>query len=92
MSFPIFVQQDNGQFTATLLGAPELQVSAPTRNEALARMQAALERRCAAGELVFLDVPARKGVLAFAGKYADDESLREICDEIYRLRDAEPKE
>jgi hypothetical protein len=92
MSFPIFIHQDNGQYTATLLGAPDLRVSAATRQEAIAHMQAALEQRFAAGELVFLDVPARKGVLAFAGKFKDDPTLDDIRDEIYRERDAEPKE
>jgi predicted RNase H-like HicB family nuclease len=92
MSFPIFIHQDSGQYTAHLLGAPDVHVSAPTRREALARMQAALELRYAAGELVFLNVPDRQGAMAFAGQYADDESLQEICDEIYRQRDAEPKE
>ena len=30
--------------------------------------------------------------IALAGKYKDDESLTEICEEAYRRRDAEPKE
>jgi hypothetical protein len=92
MSFPIFIHQDNGQYTATLLGAPDVRVSAPTRQAALAQMQAALEQRYAAGELVFLEVPARKGVLAFAGRFKDDSTLADIRDQIYRERDAEPKE
>ena len=35
MSLPISVQQENGQYTATLLGAPDVQASAPAREEAL---------------------------------------------------------
>ena len=92
MSFPIFVHQDNGHFVATLVGVPEVSVTAPTREAALAEMQASLQRRVSCGEIVFLDVPAKKGVMAFAGKYRDDESLTEICEEAYRRRDAEPKE
>jgi hypothetical protein len=92
MSFPILIQRDNGQFTASLLGAPEIQVAAPTRDGAVSKMQAELERRYSAGDIVFLDVPARKGAMAIAGKYRNDPTLEEIRDEIYRQRDAEPKE
>lgn len=91
MAFPIFVHQDDGHLVATLLGSPEVRVEAPTREEALAQMRATLEIRMSLGELVFLEVPT-EGILAAAGKYRDDPSLQEICDEIYRQRDAEPKE
>ena len=91
MSFPIFIHQDNGHFVATLLGAPEVQVTAPTRESALAQMQSVLDQRFSVGELVFLEVP-RKGIMAIAGKYRDDPTLKDIRDEIYRERDAEPKE
>jgi hypothetical protein len=91
MSFPIFVQQNNGHFVATLIGAPDVRITAATREIAIAQMQTALEERYAQGELVFLEVPA-DGFMSLAGKYKDDESLREICEEIYRQRDAEPKE
>ena len=91
MSFPIFIHQDNGHFVATLVGEPEMRVTASTRAGALASMQSMLEQRFTHGELVFLDLP-KKGVLSFAGKYKDDPTLSEICDEIYRARDAEPKE
>ena len=71
---------------------PEVRVTASTRDAALTEMQAALERRVSHGELVFLDVPPKKGIMAIAGKYKDDDSLREICEEAYRQRDAEPRE
>ena len=91
MSFPVFVHQDNGQFVATLVGAPDVRVTAHTREAALAEMQATLEKHASEGELVFLSLPPR-GVMAIAGKYRDDPTLQDICDEIYRNRDAEPKE
>jgi len=91
MSFPIFIHQDNGQFVATLVGSPDVRAEAPTRDGALAQIQTVLEQRFAHGELVFLNVPA-EGILAAAGKYADDPFLSEICEDIYRERDAEPKE
>jgi hypothetical protein len=91
MSFPVFVHRDNGQFVATLVGVPDIRVTALTRHDVLAQMQATLEKHASEGELVFLDLPSR-GIMAIAGKYRDDPTLQDICDEIYRNRDAEPKE
>lgn len=91
MSFPVFIHQDNGHYVATLVGVPDVRVTALTRDAALAEMQTALEKHAADGELVFLNLPP-KGIMALAGKYRDDPTLQDICDEIYRNRDAEPKE
>lgn len=91
MSFPVFIHRDNGTFVATLLGAPDVRVSAATRDAALTEMQRILDQRYSAGELVFLDVPS-EGILAAAGSYRDDPFLADIRDETYRERDAEPKE
>jgi hypothetical protein len=92
MSFPVLVHQDNGHFVATLAGVPEVRVTAPTRDGALAAIQTAVQDRMSCGDLVFLDIPEPEGIMAAAGKYADDEDLKDICEEIYRQRDAEPKE
>lgn len=91
MTFSVFVHPTDGQFAATLVGAPDVRATAPTRAEALAALEAAIERRVAGGELVTLEVGGR-GVSRLAGKYRDDPTLREICEEAYRLRDAEPPE
>jgi len=88
MTFPVLVQPMNGQFAATLVGAPDVRATASTRAEALAALEAAIEQRVALGELLTVEV-WRRGVSRLAGKYRDDPSLREICDEAYRQRDAE---
>jgi hypothetical protein len=90
MSFPIFTHQDEGRFVATLVGVPEVRVSAPTRDAALVEMKAVLLQRMSQGEIVFVDAEP-EGILAIAGKYRDDPTLQDICDEIYGQRDAEPK-
>jgi hypothetical protein len=91
MTFPVLVQQTNGQFAAVLVGAPEVRVTASTRAEALTALEAELEQRVAQGELVALEIGPR-GVSGLAGKYRDDPTLREICEEAYRQRDAGPVE
>ena len=92
MSIPVFIHQDNGHFVATLVGAPEVRVTATTRDAALAEMQVAVQKHMSCGELVFLEVPAPKGIMAIAGMFRDDPTLDDIREEIYRERDAEPKE
>ncbi|HKI30319.1 MAG TPA: hypothetical protein VKA46_00405 [Gemmataceae bacterium] len=91
MTFPVLVQPVDGQFAATLVGAPDVRVTASTRAEALAALEAAIEQRLVQGELVALEV-GRRGVSGLAGKFRDDPTLREICEEAYQQRNSEPIE
>lgn len=92
MTFPILIHQENGHYVATLLGATDVRVESATREAALDQMRSTLSARMSMGELVFLDVPDEEGILGAAGTYKDDPFLADIRDEIYRQRDAEPKE
>jgi len=91
MTFPVLVQPVDGQFAATLVGAPDVRVTASTRAEALAALEAAIEQRLVQGERVALEV-GRRGVAGLAGKFRDDPTLREICEEAYQQRNSEPIE
>lgn len=91
MSFPIFVEAINGQFAASLIGAPNVRVVKPNRAQAIAGLKAEIQQRVALGELLSLEIDA-VSVSSLAGKYGSDPTLREICDEAYQLRDAERTE
>lgn len=88
MTFPVFVEASQGQFTAQLVGAPFVQAVGTTRDQALTALRAAIQERVRIGELTLIEVEPL-GVSDLAGTYRDDPTLREICDEAYRLRDAE---
>jgi hypothetical protein len=88
MTFPVFVEASQGQFTAQLVGAPFVQVVGTTRDQALAALRAAIQERVRTGELTLVEVEPL-AVSDLAGTYRDDPTLREICDEAYRLRDSE---
>jgi len=88
MTVPVLIQSTNGQFSASLVGSPELHCIRPSKGEALAALQQELAQKMMAGELVNLELSAA-GVSGLAGRFADDPTLREICDEIYRERDAD---
>ena len=88
MSFPVFVEADNGHFTASLIGVPQLSVVGLTRDQAIATLKQEIQHRIEDGQLLSLDV-APIGVSDLAGKYADDPTLREICEQAYQLSDDE---
>jgi hypothetical protein len=88
MTFPVIVHPTAGQFEATLVGAPEMCATAATREEALAKLESAISKRLDQGELVALEV-SRRGLTGLFGKFRDDPTLREICADAYRERDAE---
>jgi hypothetical protein len=88
MTFPVLIEANDGQFAASLLGAPNVRVVEPTRSQAIAALKAEIEQRIQLGELLSLEIEL-VGVLSLAGKYSTDPTLREICDSAYQLRDAE---
>ena len=88
MAFPILVETSDGQFSASLVGAPDVCVVGPTRAEAIAALQTEIAQRIARGELLSLEVE-EGGISSLAGKFRADPTLREICEDAYKLRDAE---
>jgi hypothetical protein len=88
MTFAVLIETTNGQFSASLAGSLELRCVRPSKDEAVAALQEELTEKIKAGELVNLELPT-VGVSGLAGRFADDPTLREIRDEIYRQRDAD---
>lgn len=86
MTFPILVEKAGDQFAAALIGAPDVRVVGPTRSEAIAALRAEIESRVQLGQLLSLEVGSRS-ISDLAGTYRDDDTLQEISDEAYRLRD-----
>ena len=91
MTFSVTVHSAAGQFEASLIGSPDMRATAPTRVGALAALEAVIEKRVEQGELVTLTT-GRKGLAGIFGKYRDDPTLQDICDEAYRQRDADVRE
>ena len=91
MTFPVTIYSSAGQFEATLVGAPGVCATAPTREEALAKLESAISKQLDKGELVALEV-RRRGLAGLFGKFRDDPTLQDICDEAYKERDADVRE
>ena|SRR5438309_1599747 len=91
MTIPVWVEQTNGKFTASVPGASHLCATGGTREEALGALQAVITPEVERGALAFLDVENR-GILALAtGKFKDDPGWHQLWDDIakeaYRYRD-----
>lgn len=65
-----------------------MRVVETTRGQALATLRIQLQQRVAQGELLALEIEP-VGLSTLAGKYQDDPTLLEICEQAYQLRDAE---
>ena len=95
MNFPIVIQQTDARYLAKLLGENNVQAGGATQQEAIAALTEEIQIRIERGELSVIDLPDRiaaHGVLAIAGKYADDPLLKDICGDIYAARDREERE
>lgn len=88
MNVPILVRALDRQFTATLIGAPDISAAGATREEAIAGLRQVVKEHVERGEIASLEFD---DWLDLAGKYRDDPMLAEICEEAYRTRDADVK-
>ncbi len=88
MTFPVVVVPSGDQFTASLVGVPDLRVVGVTRAAALDAIRTEIASRISRGELFSVEVDLL-GVSDLAGKYAGDPTLAEIAADAYRRRNAE---
>lgn len=84
---PVWVEEKDGAFVASVLGRPDLAATAPTDDLALVALRAVLAGSPARGRLVLLSLPASAPSTLTAAEEA--EAWRELCEDIYRERDAE---
>ena len=91
MTIPVWVEQTDGKFTASVLGATPLEATRDTREEAVHAVSQLVQISIRRGALVFVDVPnvpvrevSRRETTA-----EELEATREMLAEAYRQRDEE---
>lgn len=89
MTVSVLVERAGSEFVAHWVGEPAVRATGPTREAAVAGVQAEVGRRLAVGELFEVTVEPPAGLLSVAGLFRDDPTLKEIVAEAYRRRDAE---
>ena len=84
----VLVRPDGpGRYTARAAGLPEITATAPTRAEALHRVQELLSALLASGQLVALEVPSANPVLpAFGCTDPNDPDEQAYLEELARSR------
>src|SRR5438128_1716089 len=76
-----------GKFTAQVVGIPEVQATADSREEAIKRVRVALSGWAQSGELVSVDVPASNPLLQTCGWAKDDPSYDGFLEDLRRERE-----
>ena len=89
MTIPVWVEQQNGKFTASVPGAPQLHACGETNEAAVAALREVLSSHLTSRDLIILDVEP-VGLLSLGAKFKDDPGWREtwdaIAEEAYRYR------
>jgi len=76
-----------GQFTAQLIGLPELRATAATREEAIEQVRTRLAEYLAAGQLVLVPTPLSTSQLPWNGHSDPNDPLeKEFLQELERFR------
>jgi hypothetical protein len=78
-----------GQFTAQVVGVPELRAIAAARDDAIREVQTRLSQWLASGELVAVQVRPPNSLLAWCGWAKEDPLYQEYLDEIAQQRQEE---
>lgn len=88
MTFAVRVEPTNGQFTAELVGAPDVRATGPSRETAISALRSQISDRLQRGEWTEIEIRP-VSVTSLFGSFADDPTILEIGEEAYRLRDSE---
>lgn len=76
-----------GQFTAEVVGLPELRACAATREEAIQVVRARLAEWLASGQLALIEVPPTNPLLQWSGHVGPNDPLqKEFLEDLERFR------
>lgn len=79
--------EPSGQFTAQVVGIPELRATAATRAEAIEQVRVMLGKWLATGQLMSVDVPCPNPLLHFQGHLDPNDPLGQVfLEELARRR------
>jgi hypothetical protein len=81
------IQEPDGQFTARLLGEPDLYATATTAEEAVEQLRARLQEEVNWGRLLAIELPRQNPALRWAGHAKDDPEFEEYLEEIRKYRE-----
>jgi hypothetical protein len=81
----------DGQVTAELLGAPDIQATAPSQEEAVEQLRRLLQQQVNLGSLVAVEIPQQNPLAKWAGYARDDPDFDLYLEEIRKFREEEDR-
>jgi hypothetical protein len=81
----------DGQVTAELLGAPDIQATAATPEEAVEQVRRLLEQQVNLGSFVAVEIPQQNPLAKWAGYAKDDPDFELYLEEIRKFREEEDR-
>jgi hypothetical protein len=84
-------EESDGQFTAELLGAPDIQATAATREAAIEQVRARLQYEVNMGSIAAIETPRRHPLMERAGWAKDDPDFEDFLEEIRKNREEEDR-
>jgi hypothetical protein len=84
-------EEPDGQFTATLLGAPDIQATAATREAATEQVHTQLQYQVNLGSIAAIEIPRRDPLMDRAGSMKDDPTFDEFLELIRKFREEDDR-
>jgi hypothetical protein len=84
-------EEPEGQFTAKLLGAPDIRATAETREQAIEQVRTLLQYQVNLGSIAAIEIPRREPVAELAGTWKDDPDFDLYLEEIRKFREEEDR-
>ena len=92
MTYSVLLRQNpKGGFLATALAWPNFEIEAPSREEALEKMQKTIANMLSKGEIVELEIPTSQPILSSTypetfGMFREDPTFPEFVEETNKYR------
>jgi hypothetical protein len=84
-------EEPEGQFTAEILGAPDIRATAATREQAIEQVRTLLQQQVNLGSIASIEIPRQHPIAKRAGYAKDDPDFDLYLEEIRKFREEEDR-
>jgi hypothetical protein len=84
-------EEPDGQFTAEIMGVPDIQATAATRDAAIEQVRTLLQHQVNLGSIAVIEVPRQDPMLKLAGIWKDDPDFADFLEEIRKNREEDDR-
>jgi hypothetical protein len=84
-------EEPDGRFTAELLGAPDIQATATTREAAIEQVRTRLDHQVNMGSIAAVETPRAHPLTDRAGSLKDDPTFDDFLEQIRKFREEDDR-